>query len=138
MKVVSNASPLINLAAIDELDLLRRLYGRITIPKAVWAEIVRHPPLVALLSEDLDLGEAESIALARELGAHLVLIDELRARRCAKLMGLRFTGLVGVLIEAARKGLIADLGGTLRELRQRAGFRLTDDVIREALRLARQ
>ena len=133
MKVVSNASPLINLAAIDELDLLRRLYGRITISKAVWTEIVRlgkgrpgsravrsakwvrvkavrDRSLVALLLEDLDPGEAESIALARELGAHLLLIDELRARRSAKLMGLRFTGLVGVLMEAARKGLIPVAG----------------------------
>ena len=99
---------------------------------------VRDRSLVALLSEDLDLGEAEAIALAQELGAHLVLIDEYRARRSAKLMGLRFTGLVGILIEGARKGLIADLGGTLRDLRERAGFRLTEDVVREALRLARQ
>jgi predicted nucleic acid-binding protein len=151
MKVVSNASPLINLGAINQLDLLRQLYRQITIPKAVWAEVVRlgrgkpgsravsvakwvrvkavrDRSLVTLLLDDLDIGEAEAIALARELGAHLLLIDELRARRSAKLMGLPFTGLVGVLIEANRKGLVADLGGTLRELRERAGFRLADDV----------
>jgi predicted nucleic acid-binding protein len=40
MSVVSNASPLINLAWIGKLDLLRQLYGELTIPGAVWQEVV--------------------------------------------------------------------------------------------------
>lgn len=89
MKVVSNASPLINLAAIGELDLLRRLYGRVSVPAAVWGEVVRRGAgkpgsravrraswvrvetvrdraLVEMLLEDLDLGEADSIVLLRK------------------------------------------------------------------------
>ena len=50
-------------------------------------------------------------------------------------MGLPITGLVGVLIEAAAKGLVSDLAGTLRELRDHAGFWLADEVVEEALRL---
>ncbi len=40
MKVVSNASPLINLARIGRLDLLPRIFGRLFIPEAVWQEVV--------------------------------------------------------------------------------------------------
>jgi predicted nucleic acid-binding protein len=40
MKIVSNASPLINLARIGQLDLLQRLYGELTVPEAVWREVV--------------------------------------------------------------------------------------------------
>jgi predicted nucleic acid-binding protein len=158
VKVVSNASPLINLAAIEQLDLLRRLYGRITVPKAVWTEVVRqgagkigsravrmatwirvkdvrNRALLELLLQDLDLGEAEAILLARELRAHLLLMDESRARRSAKRLGLTVTGLVGVLIEASAKGLVADLAATLRTLRDHAGFWVADEVVEEALRL---
>jgi len=40
MSIVSNASPLINMARIQQLDLLRRLYGELTVPEAVWREVV--------------------------------------------------------------------------------------------------
>ena len=43
MNVVSNASPLINLARIGNLDLLQRLYGEILVPEAVWREVVILP-----------------------------------------------------------------------------------------------
>ena len=161
MKVVSNASPLINLAAIGKLDLLRRLYRRVTVPTAVWAEVVRrgtgktgsravrHAPwirvkavrdraLVDMLLGELDLGEAESIVLARELRAHLLLLDDSRARQSAQRLGLPITGLVGVLIDAAAKGLVSDFAGTLTALRDRAGFWLADDLVAEALRLHRR
>jgi predicted nucleic acid-binding protein len=96
---------------------------------------VRNRALLELLLQDLDLGEAEAILLARELRAHLLLMDESRARRSAKRLGLTVTGLVGVLIEASAKGLVADLAATLRTLRDHAGFWVADEVVEEALRL---
>ena len=160
MRVVSNASPLINLATIGQLTLLRRLYRQVTVPPAVWNEVVRlgkgkpgsravraaswirvkavrDRSLVEMLLHDLDLGEAESIVLARELHADLLLLDESHARRAAQRLGLQITGLVGVLLEAAAKGLVSDLAETLRELRDHAGFWLADEVVDEALRLDR-
>jgi predicted nucleic acid-binding protein len=160
VRVVSNASPLINLAAVGQLALLRQLYRRVIVPPAVWNEVVRlgkgrlgsravraaswvqvkavrDRALVQMLLAELDPGEAESIVLAREIQADLLLLDESHARRAARRMGLPITGLVGVLIEAAGKGLISDLAATLRELRDRAGFWLTDEVVEEALRLHR-
>jgi predicted nucleic acid-binding protein len=100
MTVVSNASPLITLARIGQLDLLRQLYNEILIPEAVWHEVVieginqpgaevvssaawvvRHTvtnrQLVQALQQELDAGEAEAIALAVEIGSAL-LMDALR------------------------------------------------------------
>lgn len=161
MKVVSNASPLINLAAIGQLELLRRLYGQVTVSRAVWNEVVRRGvgkpgsravrvapwirvkaardlALVEMLLGELDLGEAESIVLAREVRVHLLLLDDSRARRAAERLGLPITGLVGVLIDAARKGFLPDLAGALQSLRETAGFWLAQEVVDEALRLSRR
>ena len=103
MIVVSNTSPIINLAAIGQLDLLRHLYGTIIIPQAVYHEIavrgagqpgaseiqtspwferqhVRDTILVKRLEQHLDTGEAEAIALSIEMRANLLLIDERRGR----------------------------------------------------------
>ena len=97
--VVSNTSPLINLALIGQLDLLPQLYTQVVIPEAVWHEIVikgagqigateiqaatwvvkqpvQNNTLVQLLKQTLDAGEAEAIALALETQADLLLIDE--------------------------------------------------------------
>jgi len=99
MSVVSNASPLINLARIDQLDLLRQLYGEVWIPEAVYREVVEegagqagaeevraaswiktrdvsNKALVQALRYELDAGEAEAIALALVMQADLLLMDE--------------------------------------------------------------
>lgn len=99
MKIVSNASPLINLAWIDRLDLVQQLFGEIWIPEAVWQEVVVHGAgqpgaqeiqnaswiqrrtiedinLVHSLQQDLDAGEAEAIVMAIETQADLLLMDE--------------------------------------------------------------
>jgi len=151
MTVVSNTSPLINLAWIGQLDLLRELYGKLLIPEAVWDEIVtqgigqpgaeevrtatwitinavKNAHLVLALRQELDAGEAEAIALALESGAVLLLIDERIGRETARHFGLDYTGVIGVLIEAKRRGLIDSIKPYLDRLRDVAGFR-----IREAL-----
>lgn len=98
MIVVSNTSPIINLACIGQLDLLRQIYGQITIPDAVFTEItvngigqpgaeevprlpwmilrpVIQRPLVNVLRLELDAGEAEALACALELPADLILTN---------------------------------------------------------------
>ena len=107
MIIVSNTSPVINLAAIGHLELLNKLYGKIILPEAVhheitvkgagqagsteieklkWIEVktVSNQKLVQALKMELDEGESEAIALAVELNAELLLIDERRhwAIRC--------------------------------------------------------
>jgi len=121
--VVVNTTPIIALALIGQLDLLQHLYGEVMIPPAVQAEVlvggpsgvgvaglqtanwIRTVPLQdprrADLLSDLDRGEAEVIALAQELNAELVIIDERLARRHAQRLGLALTGVLGVLLKAS-------------------------------------
>ena len=157
MGVVSNASPLINLAWIGKLDLLRQLYGELTIPGAVWQEVVvegigqpgaddvkaatwvktqavKNRELVRALQQELDAGEAEAIALALEIEAELLLMDERLGRETARHLGLNYTGLIGVLVEARHKGLIGAVKPQLDALRDLAGFRVSEALYARVLR----
>lgn len=143
--VVRNTPPIINLACVGQLDLLQALYGGITIPRAVHAEIalpgseqpgatevqqlawittcdVTNRHLVDTLKLELDAGEAEAIACALDMHADLLLIDEHIGRVVARRLGLRFIGLPGVLIEAKHKGLIPAVRPVLDDLIVKAGF----------------
>lgn len=157
MSVVSNASPLINLARIGKLDLLRELYGAIIVPEAVWQEIVvagagqpgadeikaatwiktqsaTNRQLVRVLQQELDAGEAEAIVLALQVGAELLLMDERLGRESARHLELRCIGLIGSLIEAKRKKLIPAIKPYLDVLRDMAGFRISDALCVRVLR----
>jgi uncharacterized protein len=126
MTIVSNASPLIALIRIGQLDLLRQLYSEILIPEAVWHEVV-------VEGADQPGGEAEAIALAVEMDAPLLLMDERLGRDTARHFGMRYTGVVGVLIEAKRKGIVQAIQPHLDALRDLAGFRVSEALYRRVL-----
>lgn len=149
MNVVSNASALINLARIDRLELLRELYGEICIPEAAWQEVVvagaglagadlvqtaswikkhtvANTVLAQALQQDLDAGESEAIALAVELEAELLLMDESLGRETARHLGLRFIGIIGVLIEAKHTARVTAIKPYLDALREKAGFHIVE------------
>jgi len=88
----------------------------------------------SLPRQELDAGEAESIALALEIGADLLLMDEHLGREVARHLGVRYTGLIGVLIEGKRKGLITSIKPYLDQLRDIAGFRLSEVLYAKVLR----
>jgi len=157
MIVVSDASPLINLACIHRLNLLRTLYGEVVIPQAVWAEVVvegegqpgadevriaewikTHPvenrTLVRALRQELDAGEAEAISLGLEEDADLLLMDDRVGRETAQHLGLRTVGLIGVLIVAKRHGHISAIKPLLDALREQAGFRVSDILYARVLK----
>lgn len=150
MIVVSDTSPILNLAAADKVHLLQDLYGEIVIPPAVARELERNgfpaTPLrtrvvaardkdqVEALREQLDPGEAEAIVLAGELMADLLLVDEKRGRRVAESRGLEVTGLLGVLAEAKARGLVAQCKPVLDEMIRVAGFWIGDDLRTHYLR----
>ncbi len=106
--------------------------GANTVSQASWIErrAVVDTGLVAVLCRDLGAGEAEAIVLAREVRADLVLMDERMGRTVAKRLGLRVTGLVGVLIEARERGLLTDADTVVNDLHQRAGFWLSNELRR--------
>ncbi len=159
MKVIlSDTSPVSALFRLGKLDLLRDLYGVVLIPPAVFAELLnlsvfgydldplttaswlkvtvpKDQMLVGQLCRDLDIGEAEAIALAKELGAHLLIIDEKQGRQIAQSMDLPIIGLLGVLLAGKKAGLVDTLSPLLQRLGD-IGFyisnRLTGEVLKQA------
>jgi len=114
MLIVSDTSPISNLLLIGQISLLREIYPAITVPSAVYQELLvsrkfditsvltpdwveikqvsdRH--LLKLLLAELDAGEAEAIALALELEAGVLLIDERKGRQKARILGMPIMGL---------------------------------------------
>ena len=160
MKAVADSSVLIALSSIRLLHVLsRRFPAGVLVPPAVWAEVVEtgtgqpgaadvasaswitvrevaDKAFVGLLQGQLDAGEAEAIALARQEGDAIVLLDEKDARRVAQRLSLRLLGTVGVLVWAKRAGVIANLRDHLDALDTQGRFRLSQAVRREALRAA--
>lgn len=153
MIAVSNTSPLILLDKAGHLWILGKLFSKVTIPPFVDKEWLRPGGYVVpdwlsvkslsheaeseavKLYQDMDKGEAEAIALFSVMKADLLLLDDLKARRYAKSLGLPVTGTTGLLITAKHKGIIPEIKPILDILRRRK-FYLSDEVIRKALTLA--
>lgn len=159
MAIVSNTSPLMNLAVVGRLGLIEQLYGSANIPEAVAHELaaalpeqfneqaikkltwltvqsVKNRELTESLLLDLDAGEAEAIALSMEMKARLLLLDERRGRSIAQRFGLKFIGLLGMLIEAKRRGLVPAVKPVLDDLIVKAGFWLDNRLYMRVLQEA--
>jgi predicted nucleic acid-binding protein len=145
MIVVADTTPLRHLIAIGEADLLRRLFGVVTVPVAVWNElqaestpnlvkrwVAAAPAWIAIRSpgepaaadaelSSLDPGELEAIQLAIELNADVLLIDDREGRAVAMRMRLPVTGTLGVLERADTMGLLANFAQTIADL-EASGF----------------
>ena len=158
--VIANSTPLIALAKINRLDLLKEVYSQIVIPKAVYEEVaisgkgkkgsveitkakwikvkeVRDEKLKKFLQLELGKGEAEVIALAYEANADLVIMDENRGRRMARMFSLNVSGTIGTIIEAKKEGLLNNVQEVLDELIN-ADVWIGEDLYEEALRLSEE
>jgi predicted nucleic acid-binding protein len=156
MIVVSNTSPIFYLSTIGQLDLLRQLYNEVVIPTAVFNEITNvgntdasasivptlnwvktqsatDQAFVNRLRTELDPGEAEAIALAVELNADRLLMDERLGRGAAMRVGLQVTGVLGILIAAKRNNLIQEVKPLLDALIDRVGFWVEEQLYTEVL-----
>jgi len=156
MIIVSDTSPVSNLILIERLDILQQLFNEIIIPPAVDAEIralaqfgkdlnsyqtadwikITSPSnlnKVQTLQINLDEGEAQAISLALELNCDLLLMDERIGTNIARNEGLQTVGLVGVLIKAKEKNLVADVGVILNDLKNIAGFWLNEKLEKKIL-----
>ena len=147
--VVSNATPIIFFQNIGYLYLLKSLYGKIHIPKAVYDEImVDHDFLSAidwikvvgirnidakhLFRTGLHAGEVEAIILSTEMSADLLILDDLLARKHAKLMGISITGTLGVLITLKNKDIIQSIKPFIKQLIA-VGMYIDDKLYAKAL-----
>lgn len=143
MIVVSDTSPITALLTVGQIELLHRLYGDVRIPPSVAAELrachmdlpdfirmvpVADHPLLHRLQVTLDLGEAEAIVLAKTLKADLLIMDEALGRQAARIENLPVIGLMGVLMIAKKKGLLASVRGLVERLEREAGFYLSRTV----------
>ncbi len=153
MLVIADTSPLRYLTVIGQPELLPTIFGEIWVPGAVLEglsatstpEVVRalfehgqtwlrtrEPAdrLLRAITQDLDPGERAALALALELKADLVLIDDSAGRREAVALGIRITGTLGVLRLAAERGMV-DVPAMLQRLRE-SGFYIKESVVRSA------
>lgn len=160
MIVISDTSALTNLAAIEHLHLLPQLYNQVIIPEAVYRELADITPpvpgtlevqiaawlqvkhftnhhLVEHLQAEvrLDPGESQAIALALELDADLLLIDERRGRAEANRLGLRITGVLGILVEAKRRHLVVAVKPLMDALIATSQFRVSSNLYAQILTL---
>ena len=161
MIVVCDTSAITNLAAVEHLHLLEALYDEVIIPEAVFRELVDAPQpvpgaseaedfgwikvkavtnteLVEQLGNSLDAGEAEAIALAVELRAGLLVLDERTGHWIATNLKLRVIGILGVLLAAKANGLIPAVQPLLDRLIGQAGFWVSRAVYRRVLQLAQE
>lgn len=152
--VASDTSPLLNLALIERLDLLRTQFSEVTVPRRVWDELtegedgldalhelrdddflriveVERSDLFVEVFHELDHGETAAVCYAVEHDADLVLLDERDGRRVARRHDLEVTGVIGVLLRGAKTEAV-DLRQELDALRE-AGFWISDDLYSRAL-----
>ena len=156
--IVSNASPLIYLAKVGKLELLK-IFGEICVPEEVkvevvdrgkalgkqdsyaiekaikegWIKVLKIEPVDILIK--LHPGEIAVLSLAKKLGVKEVLVDEKPARFAAKLLNIKPRGTVFVLLKALKEGLIDldEFVDTLSEM-IRQGFRLKEEIVVEAIK----
>src|SRR5437868_1303185 len=151
--VVSDTSVINYLAAIGQTELLRIQFGKIFVPPAVWKElhaasrlpgaaaadlaqqsgwlVVQGPKPSLLLSQlraDLDVGEAEAIALACELKPAIVLLDEADGRAEAERLGLSIIGTAGILAGARQAGRLKKIKPLLDNLMHKHRFRFSEEL----------
>lgn len=152
--VVADTTPLRYLAEIDHLELLRRLFGTVSIPAVVYREL-QHDSTTAhvrtrltgppswlkvdvmeiaannLVFPALDAGERAALLLGLRLKTDLILIDDRKGAAAARQEGLKNTGTLGVLVLAARRNLV-DLADAFTLLR-RTGFRCSKSMMNDLL-----
>ncbi len=153
MRVVSNTSPISNLAIIGRPSFLRQRYGRVTVPPEVARELralshgaaretieaafhegwlvvesVPAPSSLGELRATLDAGEAEAIALAAATTSDVLLIDERRGRIAARDRHLKVAGVLGELLHAKFSGQLPWVREEMRKLRSEARFFIRADI----------
>jgi predicted nucleic acid-binding protein len=148
-KIIVNATPLIVLCHIGCLELLKKLYGKIIVPRAVYQEVcakpdsvcqqikdhadwiqvcdISHPAERKMYQAKLHAGEVEVMILASEMEAELLIIDDNAAKKTAKYLGFTVTGTLGVLLKAKQNGIVQEVRPLLQAIRK-SGFYVSRNV----------
>lgn len=144
--VISDASTLIILHKIGEFELLHSVYGKLlttpevseefgeTLPKWITIQAASDIRYQQFLETQVDEGEASAIALAYEFKDPLLLIDDLKARKLAKQLNLKFTGTLGIIHQAKQLKVIDCVKPIIDKLLS-TNFRVSEALIHEILRI---
>ncbi len=158
MTIICNATPLINFAAINRLDILEAVFGKIIIPQAVyvettvsgfpgselvlqaitssWLQIRSVSTVVPSITSELDNGEREAIALALEMGEQRILLDEREARQVAQSLGLQVIGTLGILLLAKDREIITQVQPLLDAMIGTAQYWVSSTLYKQVLQQA--
>jgi predicted nucleic acid-binding protein len=157
--VVADTSVLLNLGYIGQLELLRSLFQTVLIPTEVAHEFRRavakldrfgnlvlpawireqspsHISIRLSSTSGLDPGERNAIALALEISADAILVDERRGHEVAVAFGLKAVGVIGILLQAKKSGLITSVRSLLDQLQLEAQFWMSSGLRARVLELA--
>lgn len=147
--IISDTSCLILLMKVGELDLLRKYAERVFITSIIknelkvelplWIEIVdpcdKH--YQHILEMELDRGEASAISLMFEIEGAVLLIDDLKGRRVAAKLNLKFSGTFGLLLKLKETGMITSLKPIIDKIRL-TNFRFSEQLLSDVLRMANE
>lgn len=151
MIVLSDSGPLIALSKINHLDILRKFFGKIIIPQAVWTEVVekgRGRPGskevqeanwievkevkniigIEALKHEIGTGESETLVLAKELNADIVLIDDRIAREIARSMDMNVAGTLSIIYEAINNKFINENFKEIIKLMRKNNIWISDEL----------
>lgn len=152
MIVISDSGPLIALSKINHLDILRKFFGKIIIPQAVWTEVVEKEKGrpgskevqktnwievkkvqniigIEALKHEIGTGESETLVLAKELNADIVLIDDKIAREIARSMGLNVAGTLSIIYEAVNNKIIDENFKDIIKLMRKNNIWISDELL---------
>ncbi len=136
MKIVSNTTPIISLSSVGKIEILKELFQEIIIPQAVYEEIkakktygynevdlsfitvqtIQNIEYQTPLLSQLDIGEAQSIVLSKEINADNTIIDENTGYIFAKESGLNVIRTLSILLKAKEINVITDVKPLLDEM----------------------
>lgn len=158
MTVVCNATPLINFAVINRLDVLQATFGQIIIPQAVydettgsgfpgsqfvlqaiasgWLQVSQSQPSAIAIPAELDDGEREAITLALETSEQQILLDEREARQIARSFGLQVIGTLGILLLAKNQQIIPQVQPLLDAMIDNAQYWVSATLYQQVLQQA--
>jgi predicted nucleic acid-binding protein len=147
--IISDTSCFIILSKIGELDLLQKVYGQIittseiaeefgeTLPEWIMIKNVSDKYSQKILELQIDKGESSAIALALEMPKSILILDDYKARKIAKQLGIIYTGTIGVIIKAKLNGIIPSIKPIIEKIKQ-TNFRISEEIELQALKEAKE
>jgi len=145
--IISDTSCLILLNKINELELLKKFGSKIYITKTIEQEFEKPLPnwievksptnnnYKKILEMDLDSGEASAIALALETENSIIILDDLKGRKIAERLKVKYSGTFGLLLKAKQVGVIKEISPIVEKIKK-TNFRFSSDLLKIILKEA--